>query len=230
PNEDAGFQFAKSQNGPSGVFDGGQYGRSNLAHAPTDSTEDKDSAITASDANTDASLHGSDRSEGESTEEELIIPPPPRKIPEPEEPDNLKIISAPQTFQLSQSNRKLPVTSTSQTSKVPPAARTKRVTSPKQRLQPNQKPQNKTPKPKKSSRIDVTEIDTQELSHSSESSVATSVGPKPRYGTSQSSELTGSEESDSDGTIEEKYSEELINYMVEVYQRQKRVVDDYERR
>ncbi|CAG8440984.1 4294_t:CDS:10, partial [Dentiscutata heterogama] len=221
PNEDTSFQFTKSQNGPGGAFDGGPYSRSNLTHAPTDSTEDKESAITASDANTDASLHGSDRSEGESTEEEeLKIIPPPRKIPEPEMGFAV----------LSQSNRKLPATSASPTLKVSPIARTKRVTSPKQRPQSNQKPQNKVSKTKKSSRIDVAGIDTQELSHSSESSGATALSSKAGYGTSQSSESTGSEESDSDGTIEEKYSEELINYMVEVYQRQKRVVDEYERR
>ncbi|CAG8460361.1 6099_t:CDS:10 [Gigaspora rosea] len=221
PNEDTSFQFTKSQNGPGGVFDGGPYGRSNLSHAPTDSTEDKESAITASDPNTDASLHGSDRSEGESTEEEgLKIIPPPRKIPEPEMGFAV----------LPQSNRKLPATSSSQTLKISPSVRTKRVTSPKQRPQSNQKPQNKVSKTKKSSRIDAAGIDTQELSHSSESSGATAVSSKAGYGTSQSSESTGSEESDSDGTIEEKYSEELINYMVEVYQRQKRVVDEYERR
>ncbi|CAG8499102.1 30323_t:CDS:10 [Gigaspora margarita] len=221
PNEDTSFQFTKSQNGPGGVFDGSPYGRSNLSHAPTDSTEDKESAITASDPNTDASLHGSDRSEGESTEEEgLKIIPPPRKIPEPEMGFAV----------LPQSNRKLPATSSSQTLKISPGVRTKRVTSPKQRPQSNQKPQNKVSKTKKSSRIDAAGIDTQELSHSSESSGATAVSSKAGYGTSQSSESTGSEESDSDGTIEEKYSEELINYMVEVYQRQKRVVDEYERR
>lgn len=73
PNEDLDYSYSKSQNG-SGAYD--EYGRrSAIAQTTTsESADDKDSAATVTDVNSDIDIRDSAQS-GDSTEEENLLPP-----------------------------------------------------------------------------------------------------------------------------------------------------------
>ena len=78
PNEDLDYPYPKSQNGA--TYEEDVYGRrSTIAQTTTtDSADDKDSAATVTDVNTDIDVRDS---RGETTEEEPNLPP--RKPSEP---------------------------------------------------------------------------------------------------------------------------------------------------
>lgn len=73
PSEDLDYSYSKSQNG-SGAYD--EYSRrSAVAQTTTsDSADDKDSAATVTDVNTDIDVRDSAQS-GDTTEEENLLPP-----------------------------------------------------------------------------------------------------------------------------------------------------------
>ncbi|CAI2165658.1 6377_t:CDS:10 [Funneliformis geosporum] len=80
PNEDSGYSYSKSQNNSGGVREDDVYGRrSTIAQTTTDSTDDKDSAATVTDVNTDIGVRDSGHS-GDTTEEEPNLPPSSRKL------------------------------------------------------------------------------------------------------------------------------------------------------
>ncbi|CAG8532181.1 1293_t:CDS:10 [Acaulospora morrowiae] len=209
---DTDYSFQKSQKDSSayeerGTFSG-KTGRSNIAQVQTtDSAEEKDSEASISDVNTDMSLPRSDQSEGESTEEgprspSTIVPPPPRKIPEP---GNGLVVK----LKTNSSSRPPSVSSTS-ASQEPDTSSKSNIISQAMQFSHADK------------------IEHHIGSNSSDSSAESAVESKAKRRSSESSE-SGSE-SESDIGDEERFNDELVNYMVEVYKRQKRVIDEYDRR
>ncbi|CAG8510614.1 15407_t:CDS:10 [Acaulospora colombiana] len=187
---------------------GSRGGRSNLTQTQaTDSADEKESEASISDANTDASLAVSDQSEGESSEEgprspSMIVPPPPRKIPEPGNGLVVKLRT--------NSGSRPPSVSSTRASQEPDT--TSKVNLMSQVLQFPQ----------------TNQIERRAASLSSDSSADSVMESKTKRRSSESSD--SSSESDTDIGEEERFSEELVNYMVEIYKRQKRVIDEYERR
>jgi hypothetical protein len=75
-----------------------------------------------------------------------------------------------------------------------------------------------------------------DIGHTSGSSTVTAAEMKSKYALSEpssdssSSDLSDTEDSNSDFSLEGRYSEDVVKYMIQLHQRTKRTIDEYEKR
>ncbi|RHZ78787.1 hypothetical protein Glove_156g94 [Diversispora epigaea] len=260
-NDDTEYSFSKLQkdSNNSGAYDEEIFdARSNVAQVQTttDSAEEKESAASISEG----SLHASDRSnEGESTGDDpnspsMIIPPPTRKIPipEPVNAGNGLVVKLktndnhppsvsnqesqePEKTSTSRKNNKTPTAPSTVASPLTATSskNTRKRTSKKFQVSP--KPPSRVPKSKKSSRLDVSEVEHQVANESSTSSdssdyIITREEKTKHRQPEDSSDSSSSDSSSSGSELDERFNKELVNYMIEIYKRQKRVVDEFNKK
>ncbi|CAG8488719.1 7878_t:CDS:10 [Diversispora eburnea] len=263
-NDDTEYSFSKLQkdSNNNGAYDEEIFGaRSNVAQVQTttDSAEEKESAASISEG----SLRASDRSnEGESTGDDpnspsMIIPPPTRKIPIPE-PVNagnglvVKLKTNENHSHSVSSNRESQEPEKTNTTTLRKNNKTSTVASPltvvtstksikttrertNKKFHVSQKPPSRVPKSKKSSRLDISEVEHQVANESSTSSdsseyIITREEKTKHRQPEDSSDSSSSDSSSSGSELDERFNKELVNYMVEIYKRQKRVVDEFNKK
>ena len=105
-----------------------------------------------------------------------------------------------------------------------------------QRYSVNPKPPSRLETAKSSRSNKNTQTQHKDIGHTSGSSTVTAAEMKSKYALSEpssdssSSDLSDSEDSSSDFGLDGKYSEDVVKYMIQLHQRTKRTIDEYEKR
>ncbi|GBB85527.1 hypothetical protein RclHR1_12010008 [Rhizophagus clarus] len=98
------------------------------------------------------------------------------------------------------------------------------------------KPPSRLESPKRSRSNKNIQAQRKDIGHTSGSSTVTAAEMKSKYALSEpssdssSSDLSDTEDSNSDFSLEGKYSEDVVKYMIQLHQRTKRTIDEYEKR
>ncbi|EXX53626.1 chromatin-remodeling ATPase INO80 [Rhizophagus irregularis DAOM 197198w] len=134
--------------------------------------------------------------------------------------------SASQTSQVTKPIKAIRVRRAASSSSLGSVSQASQVSKPPSRLE--------SPKPSRSNKN--IQAQRKDIGHTSGSSTVTAAEMKSKYALSEpssdssSSDLSDTEDSNSDFSLEGRYSEDVVKYMIQLHQRTKRTIDEYEKR